>query len=302
MAQPTFRYRKLGYLALGVTNLERSVAFYRDIVGLEVTEVTAGGTAFLRCDQDHHNIVLYQSNAAGVRRFCFEMESAADLTKAVEVLKALGVDVAEVTEAETRVLHQGRTVRFRVPGSQLPIELYTDMRTMAQPFAPTVTDIEGLGHIVIQVRQWQETVDWLMQNANFRLSDKVDGYVAFLRCFPNSVHHSLGLGQSQKTHLHHFNFMVRSIDDIGRAVNRFRKADVPIVFGPGRHVASTSIFLYFLDPDGMTVEYSYGMEHFNEDAPRSSRLLPPKLETVDMWGGAPAPQYAKVGDIEGASA
>jgi 2,3-dihydroxy-p-cumate/2,3-dihydroxybenzoate 3,4-dioxygenase len=302
--QSTFRYRKLGYIALGVTNLERSVAFYRDVVGLELTELIAGKTAFLRCDSDHHNIILSAAPSACVRRFCFQMESAADLGQAQSALDALGVEVVEAESTETQLLHQGRTLRFRVPGSRLPIELYADMQSMPVPFAPTVADIVGLGHIVLEinVKEWQSTVSWMLANANFRLSDQVDGYVSFLRCFPNPVHHSLGIGRAPRTHLHHFNFMVRSIDDIGRAVNRLRKAGVPIVFGPGRHVASTSIFLYFLDPDGMTVELSFGMEHFDEQSPRDSRLLAPKMETVDAWGGVPAPGYAAVGDIEGALA
>src|SRR3546814_9826763 len=49
----------------------------------------------------------------------------------------------------------------------------------------------------------------------------------------------------------HVNFMVSDIDDVGRAINRMKAANVPIVFGPGRHEPSGSIFLYFLDPDGI---------------------------------------------------
>ena len=59
--------------------------------------------------------------------------------------------------------------------------------------------------------------------------------------------------------------MVTDIDDVGGAMNRMKAANVPIVFGPGRHLPSTSIFLYFLDPDGNTTEYSFGMELFEED-------------------------------------
>ncbi len=36
------------------------------------------------------------------------------------------------------------------------------------------------------------------------------------------------------------------------------------MFGPGRHPPSESVFLYFLDPDGLTLEYSFGMEEFPE--------------------------------------
>src|SRR5690606_26575214 len=45
------RYRKLGYVALNVTNLQRSRDFYREFVGLEY--VGARGDAELfRCDEE----------------------------------------------------------------------------------------------------------------------------------------------------------------------------------------------------------------------------------------------------------
>ena len=68
--------------------------------------------------------------------------------------------------------------------------------------------------------------------------------------------------------LHHVNFMVTEVDDIGRGISRFNKAQVPIVNGPGRHPPSGSMFLYYLDPDGMTVEYSFGMEEFPAEGAR----------------------------------
>jgi len=32
-----FRHRKLGYVALNVTDIEKSMTFYRDILGLDLT-------------------------------------------------------------------------------------------------------------------------------------------------------------------------------------------------------------------------------------------------------------------------
>jgi len=53
------------------------------------------------------------------------------------------------------------------------------------------------------------------------------------------------------------------MDDIGKALYRLRNADVPIVFDPGRHPPSGSISLYSLDPDNLTLEFSYDMEEFS---------------------------------------
>jgi 2,3-dihydroxy-p-cumate/2,3-dihydroxybenzoate 3,4-dioxygenase len=81
MAEPSFNYRRLGYVAMKVTDLERSVKFYRDVVGLDVTEVRKNGTAFLRCSDYPRDLVFYQADAPGVKRIAFEMESDADLER-----------------------------------------------------------------------------------------------------------------------------------------------------------------------------------------------------------------------------
>ena len=76
------------------------------------------------------------------------------------------------------------------------------------------------------------------------------------------------------------------------------KAGVKIAFGIGRHPPSGSVFLYFFDPDGMSVEYSYGMEEFPELAPRPPRRLPLALESIDYWGATPQAEFGKGGAIE----
>jgi len=98
--------------------------------------------------------------------------------------------------------------------------------------------------------------------------------------------------------LHHVNFMVTEIDDIGRALHRFRAQGAPIVHGPGKHPTSGSVFLYFLDPDGITLEYSFGMEEFLETGAREPRTLPAAPESIDSWGAVRDPRMGSVGEIE----
>jgi 2,3-dihydroxy-p-cumate/2,3-dihydroxybenzoate 3,4-dioxygenase len=105
--------------------------------------------------------------------------------------------------------------------------------------------------------------------------------------------------QGESDGLNHVNFMVTDLDDIGCATNRMKKAGVPIVFGPGRHLPSTSVFLYFLDPDGMTAEYSFGMEEIPEHDGRAPRALSASPEVLDTWGSLPDPRFGKAGAIVG---
>lgn len=142
-----------------------------------------------------------------------------------------------------------------------------------------------------------DTVSASLEKLNFQVSDHVPGKVAFLRAFPNKYHHSFAILKGPADGYNHVNFMVSDIDDVGRAINRMKKADVPIVFGPGRHVPSGSIFLYFLDPDGMTAEYSFGMEEFEEQGARPPRELEPTPDVLDSWGSVPDPRFGKQGAI-----
>lgn len=294
-----FGYRRLAYVALNVTDIERSVAFYRDLVGLTVTE-SGQNVVALRCSRDHHNLMLYRAAKPGIKRIGLEVGRIADVTIGRDHVEGLGYPVEEIAVEELRALRIAAGFRFRLPSSGLCIELFAQMMLLAQAYQPTVAKIERLGHVVLNVSDFESTVKALTENMGFRVSDYVPGFAAFLRCFPNPLHHSLAILAGSDNHLNHLNFMVTDIDDVGRAMNRMKKAGVEIVFGPGRHQPSESIFLYFLDPDRITVEYSFGMETFPEVGAREARLLEPVPETLDTWGGLPSADFGKVGAIESA--
>ena len=58
-----FKIQRLGHLVLMVSDLERSMTFYTQVLGFNVSDVYSedlqpGGFAFLRCNADHHTIAL----------------------------------------------------------------------------------------------------------------------------------------------------------------------------------------------------------------------------------------------------
>jgi 2,3-dihydroxy-p-cumate/2,3-dihydroxybenzoate 3,4-dioxygenase len=288
-----FRYRKLGYVALNVTDVARTAAFYTDVVGLDLVD-TSDGTAWLRCGPDHHNVLLYPGAEPGLKRVGFELANGEELEKAKAHVERLGL---AVSEAETP--HQADGFRFIEPNSGMTLEYYSAMEQPPRAFRQSLTKIERLGHVVLAVENYDATIDYLTENLCFRISDFVEGRFAFLRCHPNPLHHSFAIGKSPGgNRLHHVNFMVSDIDDIGIAVNRLKRRNVEIVFGPGRHLPSGSIFLYFLDPDGLTVEFSFGMEEFPETGARAPRRIEPTPQALDIWGSVPTPGFGKIGAIE----
>lgn len=49
---------RIGHIHLKVSDLERSIAFYRDVIGLEVQQHYGGSAAFLSSDGYHHHLGL----------------------------------------------------------------------------------------------------------------------------------------------------------------------------------------------------------------------------------------------------
>jgi 2,3-dihydroxy-p-cumate/2,3-dihydroxybenzoate 3,4-dioxygenase len=290
------RYNKLGYVALGVSDTARSAAFYEDAVGLERVGTGERGEVYLRCSQDHHNLVL-EPGPVGLRRLGWQMESAAEVDAMAQRARAAGVAVSEVPRAESDALQQDRSIRLVEPNSGAVMEYYSRIGQADAPFGQPHAKIERLGHVVLRTPNVAAAAATAVEVLNFRRSDSIDGMVNFLRCFPNRFHHSLAFTRGEANGLHHVNFMVTEIDDIGRALTRLKRKEVPIVFGPGRHPPSESVFLYFLDPDGMTVEYSFGMETFEEVGAREHRVLPPVPASFDSWGNVPDPRFGRTGEI-----
>jgi len=293
------RYEKLGYVALNVTDLERARAFYEGVVGLQPSGGGEGGEAFFRCSLDHHNVALHQAPAAGLKRIGLALADDDEVAEAARRFAAEGLEVVELDAAECAALHQGRTVRLTEPFTGATLEFYGAMRQFSDPFAPRLAKIQRLGHIVMRVPDLAGASAFYTRVLGFRVSDMIDGQACFMRCHPNPYHHGIALIQGARAQLHHVNFMVTEIDDIGRAIARFAKSGVRVVYGPGRHPPSDSVFLYFLEPDGLTLEYSFGMEEFPADHARKPRLFEPVRDSYDYWASfRDTERYAAVGAIE----
>jgi 2,3-dihydroxy-p-cumate/2,3-dihydroxybenzoate 3,4-dioxygenase len=291
-----FRYARLGYILLQVTDLSASIRFYVDLVGLSLAHADHR-IAWLRCSDKPYDIVLEQGSSAGIRRIGLELEDITGVGAAFDHVARLGLHPAWLSnEACTMQRLQG-AFRFHNPDTRLEMELYAGQSSAEHPFEPTVANIVRLGHVVLNTRSFPAAHRFWIEQLGFVVSDHVPGRIAFMRCFPNPLHHTLALISSGADGLNHFNFMVTDIDDVGRAMNRMKKANVPVVFGPGRHLPSGSIFLYFLDPDGMTAEYSFGMEEIGEHGGRPPRVLEARPEVLDTWGSVPDPRFGKTGAI-----
>lgn len=297
-----FRYRKPGYVALNVTDVGRTAAFAHDIVGLEKSGEGANGDRFFRCGTDRHCVVLSQSDQPGFKRAAWDLESHDDVERAYGHFSDLGWQPEWVGDEERASLNLTLTPAFRVrdPFTGALFEYYSGMDQTIVKFPSRLAKIQRLGHFALSVPDVIAGAKHFEKYHGFIVSDYVSSFAALMRAFPNPNHHSFGLAKSStgKPHFNHINFMVTDIDDMGQLQYRLQQHQVKIVFGMGRHPTSDSIFLYYLDPDGLTWEYSFGMEQFPETGARPARAMSARPEDFDVWGARPEPEFTKNGVIE----
>ena len=99
-----FKIRRLGHVVLQVSDLERSVTFYTQILGFKVSDVypeelQPGGFAFLRCNTDHHCLALVgagpgQSKHIELHHIAFEVGTLEEVIRARDRLRAQNVPLS----------------------------------------------------------------------------------------------------------------------------------------------------------------------------------------------------------------
>lgn len=100
-----FEIRRVGHVGIHCTNIDRSVEWYRDTLGLTLTG-RWGGMAFMRFTDDHHNVVLFTHPTAvseesrdmgfnGLNHIAFEVANRDEWLKALADLRSRGVEIVQ---------------------------------------------------------------------------------------------------------------------------------------------------------------------------------------------------------------
>ena len=119
---PPFNIIRCSHVALGVTDLARSRAFYEGALGLHFEDETSNAI-YLRGveERQHHSLVLQKSAAPIANHLGFKVGSEDDLEKAAAFFKSKGIRHAFVERP-----YQGRTLQAVDPLG-MPLELYFKM-------------------------------------------------------------------------------------------------------------------------------------------------------------------------------
>jgi catechol 2,3-dioxygenase len=114
-----------GHAIIRVLDLEESVKFYTDVMGLKETGRDKSGRVYFKCheERDHNSFVIRKADKAGIDCFAFKVRDKQTLATLAGRLKEYGVATEKMPAGE--MLGTGERVRFKIPSGHT-IELYAE--------------------------------------------------------------------------------------------------------------------------------------------------------------------------------
>jgi 2,3-dihydroxy-p-cumate/2,3-dihydroxybenzoate 3,4-dioxygenase len=274
---------KLGYLTIGVHDLDEALEYYTRFVRLDVTS-RVGRTAFLTGGLEHHWLKLVEGPQEGMQRVSYLLDTEADLIEIRARLLQAGIEFEEGGDVHVdRVQHW---LRFVDPGG-MPVELFVGMveRGIA-PSHPGITMTKFL-HAAWATANFDENTAFYQDVLGFKASDWVETRAGFFRA-ADRYHHSLVLIRAERVLFNHFCIQVDSLDDVMRTRHNAVAAGVTLRDDLLRHAPSGSIGFYMKDEARkLAVEFCIGHPQLDE-ATHRARVLPSVPETMNVWT-APLP-------------
>jgi catechol 2,3-dioxygenase len=256
---------QLGHVALVTPNLEKSLWYMRDVLGMEVV-AEEGDKLYLRCYQEleHHSLVLSEGPEAVCEHVGWRVGAPEDVQAYAEQLRAAGVDV---TEHDGGPGH-GESIRFHTPGGEHPFELFYDVERPAtkgpeRSLVPSNSRPRtGLGpRRIDHVNLWTSadtvasTEQWMSEQLGFKRREYVQPtgapLVASWMSVTPQVHDvavMTDFGTNSPGRFHHVAFNMECFSDVLTAADHLRDRGVQIDLGPGKHGIGQAMFLYTRDP------------------------------------------------------
>jgi len=275
---------QLGYLAFEVSDLAGCETFATNVLGLEVSSRSDGGFA-LAMDSHAARFFVTQGPADDLVAIGWQVADEAALERVCARLP----DAREGTPEEAAARGVVRLIVAQDPaGTRVEVYFGPSKRDAKSKF---IADDLGLGHLVVSAPD-RDAMQRFYDQLGFRASDRIVcefyGYpvdITFLHT--NARHHSVAFGGPQPKRLHHFLLEVRTIDEVGAALDRAAFGGVKIAQSIGRHPNDKMISFYAHTPSGFQFEYGC-----------SGRLIaepwqPAQYDRISEWGHHPPERYVQ---------
>ncbi|MDS2173435.1 VOC family protein [Nesterenkonia sp. CL21] len=263
----------LSYVAITSPDVEASVSFYENQVGLQVVD-RIDGAVYLRCWGDYYrySVVVVPGEEPGLHTAAWRTTSLEALEEAVRRLEAEGVE-GEWFEGHTigRAYHftgpQGHPmtlhwdVEHHTSGGDLA-SLYPDrpQRRSSHAGAPRQLD-----HVTIAARDVDAFCEWYTRVLGFRHMARTVLDEAPVSVFSvlttNEKSHDLGVvldGSTRAGRVNHYAFWVDTREELLIAADVLMENGTDIEYGPSIHGIGEQNFLYYREPSSLRIELNTG--------------------------------------------
>lgn len=153
------------------------------------------------------------------------------------------------------------------------------------------TPILRLGHLAIDVKNFEESYQWYQKTFGLKATDLIYyGHPSltvggFLRCQRGEEwvdHHTIAMLQGAETKVHHTAFEVQDFDSIKIGHDWLQEKGWTPVWGIGRHLLGSQVFDYWKDPFGSLIEHFTDGDLFDETT--EPEIHAGGLDILYQWG------------------
>lgn len=272
-----------GHVVLRVLDLEESINFYKNVLGLVETGRDQQGRVYFKAwdERDHNSVLIRQADTAGLDFVGFKVDSVATLNKLEADLNAYGVKTERMAAGE--MLETGERVRFLLPTGHT-FELYAEKTDIGngQSYVNPEAWVPAAEHGIAPVR-----LDHMLlygpdiEKAQAILQDVLGFYlVEHVELEDGKTDLAIWLSTSIKAHdiafvrhpepgkLHHVSFLLDSWEKVLRAADLMTMNRITIDMGPTRHGVTRGTTIYAFDPSGNRFEtFSGGYQSYPDGKP-----------------------------------
>jgi catechol 2,3-dioxygenase len=260
----------LGSVELLTPEPERSLWYFRDILGMEVVN-SAADSVHLRAYGDYATATLKLTAAAhaGVGCIAWRTTSPAALERRAKAIEEAGLGLGWTNGDFGR----GRSYRLHDPDGHV-MEIYYDeqryiappdkkstLKNLPQKYPGRGVGVRRVDHLALLAKDVAANRKFATEILGFQLREQVrfnKGETEIGSWMsPTAVHHQLAYVMDVKGaqgRLHHFSLWVDNREDVLRAADILAENGVFIEAGPSKHNNSQGFYLYTYEPGGNRVE------------------------------------------------
>ena len=264
---------ELGYLIIGVSDLEGWRGLSSSVLGLELVPGDSRSTTYLRMDEHDHWIELRNGGSDDLEVIGWEVPDAATLHAVAQRLENAGVRVRSGTRDEADQRRVVELIGFEDPAG-IQTEVYYGQPINQRLFQPSraisgfKTGNMGLGHLVVHQPDLEASLKFYTDLLGFQVSDvvgpagKPDGGLPALQPAPPFDRAVRRGGRAQADQPLHAGVQLARRRRLRRDIAR--RQGTPILTDLGRHMNDHMVSFYMANPSQFAIEYGWGGRTIDE--------------------------------------